>query len=209
MWGVLWDALFPHRCPSCGGLVASEGFCGACEEWAEPLTEEVEALDVPVRAAFVYEGAVRDALVRFKNSKRPQAGRTLARLALLIWLEEPPGEWDLVVPVGSHPQRVRERGYNPAAIVAQEISHRLHVPLGADTLVRSKAFRGQKGKGALQRRREVAGAYSVAHPERVAGKRLLLVDDVVTTGATVLECRRVLLEAGAADVDVWAVARAL
>lgn len=209
MLSALLDALFPRRCPACGQLVQEDGFCGPCSEWAEPMDEWVEAESVPVRAAFVYEGAVRDALVRFKNSKRLEAGRTLARMALLVWMEQGEVEADVVVPVGSHPARVRERGYNPAAIIAQEVARHTRLPLVADALRRSTSFRGQKGKGARQRKQAVVGSFSVPKPERVAGKTILLIDDVVTTGATVAECRRVLLEAGAQEVLVWAVARVL
>jgi len=111
------------------------------------------------------------------------------------------------VPVPSGRTSLRRRGYNPAAIVAYEVARALSLPLAATALERSPWFKGQKGKSAAQRIASMQGVYRVAQPDKVAGKAVLLVDDVVTTGATLAACSHELIEGGASRVICFALAR--
>ncbi len=116
---------------------------------------------------------------------------------------------DLVIPVPLHRRRLWWRGFNQAALLGAEVARRLERPLDLGTLVRSRATVSQTGRNRDERRRNIRGAFAVKRPRRVADRRILLVDDVMTTGATADECARVMLSAGASRVEVFTLARVL
>ena len=117
--------------------------------------------------------------------------------------------YDVVIPVPLHRARLHWRGFNQAALLGAAIAQRLARPLDAGTLVRTRATAPQTAQDHRQRRLNVRRAFAVRRPQRVANRRILLVDDVMTTGATADECARTLLEAGARRVDVLTLARAI
>lgn len=121
----------------------------------------------------------------------------------------PGGDYDLVIPVPLHPARLRWRGFNQAALLGLTISRRMQRPLEADTLIRIRATPSQTANDRRERYRNVRDAFVVKRPEKIAHRRVLLIDDVMTTGATVDECARTLLTAGARRVDVLTLARVL
>ena len=147
-------------------------------------------------------------LRRHKYGLDQAAGRALAEY-LGADLRIEPGAIDLIVPVPLHWRRLWWRGFNQAAILGEEISRRLQVPFDATAIVRKRATAPQTFGDHDARRRNVRRAFAVAKPARVAARAVLLVDDVMTTGATVDECARVLLAAGARSVDVFTLARVL
>ena len=114
---------------------------------------------------------------------------------------------DAVEGVPLHPRRKRERTYNQSALLAAEVARRLGVPVLEGGLARVKDTRSQTAMNSAERRANVRGAFAARDPSWIEGRRILLVDDVMTTGATVAECARVLDEAGAACVFVVSVAR--
>ncbi len=114
---------------------------------------------------------------------------------------------NLLVPVPLHTARLRQRRYNQAALLAISLARLTGRPLGLDTLRRWRATRPLEGLSMAERRMELTGAITVRREADVAGKRVLLVDDVMTTGATAHQCALALREAGAARVDVLTVAR--
>jgi ComF family protein len=140
--------------------------------------------------------------------------RALARpLADLVAEAPPPGlpvaGVDLLVPVPLHPQRRAQRGFNQAELLARRLARRWGKPHRADVLARVRLTRPQTELAPEERRANVRGAFLVRRPELVAGRHVLLVDDVLTTGATVEACVLALREAGAGPVGVVTVARAL
>jgi len=118
-------------------------------------------------------------------------------------------EHDVIVPVPLHRQRMRWRGFNQSALLAQSLGRRARRDVDVWSLARGQATRPQVGLGELQRRRNVAGAFVVRRPAAVDGRTVLLVDDVMTTGSTLNECARILLRAGVRRVDALVLARAL
>ncbi len=148
------------------------------------------------------------ALWAFKYHGRTDIGW---RLGTMLGMRCPfaPGEHDVVVPVPLHPARLRRRGFNQAWVLATPVARRLQVPIVGSRLRRVRPTASQVALPERDRRRNVRGAFVVVARRPVAGLRVLLVDDVFTTGATVAECARALSAAGAAAVDALTLARAM
>jgi ComF family protein len=187
-------------CDGCGTPFEFEtGFrCAAC-------TAEPRAFD-RARAACFYDDASRDLILQFKHADRVDLTPLLCS-----WLRRAAGELlaetQVIVPVPLHRSRLFKRKYNQAAELARPLAASMDVRYLADTLRRARDTGSQAGKSGSGRRKNVQGAFKVSHPERVAGKRVLIVDDVMTTGATLEACAKVLKRAGAVGVDVAVLAR--
>ena len=152
-----------------------------------------------------YEGALRKLIHLFKFDKVQPLAKPLGRLmAQAIPLER---QFDLIVPMPLHWRRRWSRGFNQSRLLAQEISKRWHVPVRS-AVRRVKLTPSQAGLTNAKRRANVRGAFRVTNKETLRGARVLLIDDVLTTGATASACARALKRAGAASVALAAVARA-
>jgi ComF family protein len=160
------------------------------------------------RAACLYDEASRDLILKFKHADRTDLARLFAR-----WISRAAAdllaEADAIAPVPLHRTRLLSRRYNQAAEIARPLARAHGCAYLPDALVRARRTETQGGKSGSGRRRNVAGAFEVpaGRAKRVAGKSILLIDDVLTTGATLEGCARALLRAGAARVDVAVVAR--
>jgi ComF family protein len=150
---------------------------------------------------------MRQAILLFKYGGRQSLARHLGRLmSEMVGGLFDPGQFDLLVPVPLHPSREQARGFNQAALLAEEVGRGWGLLVGYRLLRRVRATEAQSG-GRREREQNVRGAFQVARPDQVEGRRLLLIDDVLTTGATVNECAKALLAAGAAEVAVYTLAR--
>jgi ComF family protein len=163
------------------------------------------------RAATLHDGAVREAIHALKYSARPGLAAPLAELILSV---DPPlfrwQEYQALVPIPLHRVREAERGFNQAGRIARALSKSLGVPVQGGWLRRTRATPPLAGPGGYEERAlKVRGAFRARLPPDAAGCSVLLVDDVLTTGATTSEAARVLVEARAGRVDAVAVARAL
>ncbi len=196
--------LAPPVCASCGlPFEADPGpgaVCGECARATPPFAR--------ARAAFVYDEASRGLILSFKHGDRTDAAPAFGR-----WLMRAGAELlqdaQLVVPVPLHWTRLFQRRYNQAALLAHDLGARAGVLVSTGALVRRRRTPSQGKLGRSARRRNLAGAFCVPerHRAAVAGKRVLLLDDVLTTGATANACAKALLGAGAAAVDVLTLAR--
>lgn len=220
------DAALPSRCLLCGArgqgalslcpdcaaeMPRNEVCCARCAlplESPAPLCGRCVKREPAWNAAWVpfrYEWPLAQLESRFKFGGDLAAGQTLARL----WIASPPrsGLPEAIVPVPLHRSRLRRRGYNQALELAKPLARALGVPILRDGLRRTRATGAQTELTAIQRRRNVRGAFEArvgdAPPAHVA-----VLDDVFTTGATLTECAQVLKRAGIQRVDVWALARA-
>lgn len=163
---------------------------------------------VSARAAVKYDDGSRPLVLRFKHADQTQAVRVF-----LPWLRRVAApalqQADIIVPVPLHPFRLLRRRYNQAALLAQALGRETGIMYGSDILRRHRATPSQGHMGYKARLKNVRGAFSV-RPNRlpqVKGKTILLIDDVITTGATINECCLALQKAGAAAVHVAAIAR--
>jgi ComF family protein len=158
------------------------------------------------RACGVYEGALRASVLALKTE--PHVSTRLARLLFEAQRREPLHCATRIVPVPLHPERLRERGFNQAEMLARALAELAGLPIDYQTLVRvSHTGRHRAGMDARARLESVEGAFEVRRPRLIEGERVLLVDDVYTTGATVSACAATLKAAGAQEVLVLTVAR--
>jgi ComF family protein len=159
------------------------------------------------RAVGKYEGALRASILTLK--REPHVSARLGRLLFDAGRRAPLDVATRIVPVPLHAERERERGFNQATLLARALAMRSRLPLDEWSLVRAlHTPLHRAGMDARARRETVESAFRVERPRLVAGERILIIDDVFTTGATVSACARVLKDAGAKDVFVLTVARA-
>ena len=174
---------------------AESGLCARCAEMPPPFEH--------ARAALIYDRVSRRLLLPFKHADRIELSLLLIRLMAQAGAALLRGA-DVLVPVPLHRRRLFVRKYNQAALLARGLGRLADRPVAVDGLARVRATRSLGHKSAAERREEVEGAFSV-RPGRIsaiAGRRVLLIDDVMTSGATAAACANVLLEAGAKAVDV-------
>ena len=187
-------------CPVCAlPLAAPAPACGECLESTPPFAA--------AWAPFRYAHPLDLLEARFKFRGDLAAGRVLAELMIERAGEDAPAPPALIVPVPLHESRLRERGYNQALELAQPLARALGIPQRPGLLTRSQATPAQTGLDAKARRRNLRGAFEAA-PAAALASHVVLFDDVMTTGATLRECARVLRRAGVGRIDVWALARA-
>jgi len=228
---ALADLLIPPRCLLCAAPVpAGGGLCADC--WGRlsflgpPLCQrcglpfEVEGVEASLcgscllspprfrraRSVVRYDRVAKDLVLGFKYADRtgraPHFARWMARAGRDLL-----DQTDLIVPVPLHPWRLFRRGYNQAALLANGLARETGLPCCPDALSRVRNTVRQGHLGRLDRRANLQGVIRIARPAAVAGRQILLIDDVLTTGATVEECAQVLLAGGAAAVDVLTLAR--
>src|SRR6478672_3980860 len=193
-------------CARCGLPFAygdSSAYCGRCLADPPPYDR--------LRAAVAYGEIARAVVLKLKYSGRPGLAETLARLMQrhVPDLARAAGEGEaLLVPVPLHRWRIWKRGYNQAALIASALSRRSGIAVAPDILRRKRATPPLKGLGRRERALAVRGAFEVTEAGRkaLAGRPVILVDDVFTSGATAGACARTLSRAGAASVDIlcWA-----
>lgn len=228
------DLVLPPRCLRCGDAVlGADELCALCwreVRFIEPPLCDVCGYPLPrplpgraicgacaaerprfdrARASVAYDDGSRDLILAFKHGDRIENVGLFAR-----WMCRSAADLlaaaDVIVPVPLHRWRLLKRGFNQSALLARAVSRRSGVAWLPDTLVRQRATRSQQGLGAAARRANVTGAAFAVEPggrPLVEGRRVLLIDDVLTTGATLGACTAVLRRHGAAGVDVLTLAR--
>ena len=228
------DLLYPRQCVGCGGSspetfryicwdcwsdasLVEPPFCSLC---GDPVAGAVEhgfvcyscsaqrpAFDA-ARSAARYDGVVGESLRMLKYEKALWIAPDMAELLHRCLEAEYPGQWfDFIVPVPLHHVRRRGRGYNQSAVLARELSRRIGRPVQPGMLRRIRPTATQTNLTAADRQSNVASAFQYRRKEWLAGRRVLLVDDVMTTGATVNACAKALKKGGAESVHVVTVAR--
>lgn len=231
------DFIYPPRCPACGDSVGEQGgLCHACWDElvipAEPSCRLCQRpfgesgpkhgaicapclADPPVHdgisAGTLYGETARKLILALKHSRRIALAPMLGRLIAARIPETGAGENRIIVPVPLHRQRLRQRGYNQAALLGRELEKLGHGKLVVDALVRTKPTPSLGGLEAKARKKVLAGAIAI-NPKAKAdldGANILLVDDVLTSGATSSTCVKVLKRAGAKTVRIACFARVL
>jgi ComF family protein len=210
-WPSLIALLAPERCAACDGALVDEepgdarsAFCGACSILLEPTELSHRGLPVGAPAAFLYGGPLADAIQKMKYGGRTDLARPLSRL-LVERAVAYAGSVERVVPVPLHASRLRQRGVNQSALLARPVARALGVPFDPFWLVRVRPTREQAGLDRDARSHNLRGAFAA---RGMRAQRVLLIDDVRTTGATLAEAGEALLRAGCVEVHGLALARA-
>ncbi len=208
----LLELLFPPKCVLCGKLLGADetDLCHGCRIDGPvcPVSgNKLSFLDSWV-AVWHYEGFVRKSILRFKFYGRRGYAHAYGRLLAMKIQQEYPQGFDLITWITTGTFRRFRRGYDQVQLLANAVGQELGIqPVRLLKKVRNNRPQSRI-QGEAQRRANVLLAYKVISPERIQNKRILLLDDVITTGATVGECARILLTAGAREVHCGAVARA-
>ncbi len=231
------DILFPPRCHFCKAFIPDAGaihLCAGCLEACALIRSPLcKICGIPfltagdfdhlcggcitepprftaARAAALFDGPVRELIHRLKYNGRVQLCRPLG---LLVGQQLGPFaeavSADMIIPVPLHIKRLRQRGFNQAVLLGEILAREWRLPLSCRNLRRIRWTEPQINLSAAERVANVRGAFAVSEPALLRGKRIILVDDVFTTGSTVAECTRVLFKAEAAEVCVVTVARAV
>ncbi len=205
------DLLFPPKCPFCTRVLDRPGVCAGCESTL-PWTEESDSLwglpgGLRCAAPLWYEETAREGLLRLKFQGAAGAAEPLGGLIAQCAAERLSGEFDTVTWVPVSRKRLRRRGYDQAELLAKSACRRWDTrPVRLLEKIRDNPAQSSLTEEAA-RWENVRGVYRAAEPEVIRGRRVLLVDDICTTGATLAECAGVLRSAGAAEVVCAAVAR--
>jgi ComF family protein len=232
----LFQFLLPSQCHCCEKFLdeGQKGICSDCLaeiHWIEPpfcsvcgtpfVSKEVRSHPcmscltkrkyfTMARALGAYHGFLQEAIHRWKYQGKvtltPFWGEWMTEGLYRYW---DPKHLDLLIPVPLHKERLRDRGFNQALLLVKELSHRTGIPYRKRLLQKIKPTLPQVNLSGTEREKGVRGSFQIVGTKDLEGKTILLVDDVYTTGATVNECSKVLLAAGAERVDVFTLAHTL
>lgn len=231
------DVIFPPQCLGCAEILHPQSgqlFCPVCKEKIKFITGNLCPIcgrayfDSPAeshlcgnclgnkpyfscaRAVASYETLILETIHQFKYGRNLSIGSALA--SFLADFSFPDFEFQvssLIVPVPLHIKKLRERGFNQSLILANALGEKQRIPVNFSLLKRRKFTLTQTGLNRTEREKNVKGAFAVSDKKKVAGKNVILIDDVYTTGATINECAKTLIKAGAQKVAVLTLARVL
>ncbi|MFH1228180.1 MAG: ComF family protein [Planctomycetota bacterium] len=227
LWNNLLDIIYPRYCLECGkNLASTEHFylcleciskitfvnqfnaCPKCGLDLGPYTEgNVLCRDCAIHkprfdkafAVARYDGIMRNVILKLKYQKDKPLAVPLSRLAAKT-IEESKEKTDLIMPVPLCRTKLKERGFNQSKLLAEGVANILKIKLSSDNILKIKETRDQAGLDGSARRENLKDAFSVSRPSEIKDKKVLLVDDVLTTGTTISEISRVLKKAGANKV---------
>lgn len=229
--GLIMDGLLPRHCVMCGTCSGAQNLClpcaaelprngHACQLCALPLVHPADRICghclaktppwTSTTAALLYRFPVDQLVCRFKFGRNLPCGQILGREmihAVRYGVESMP---DCIIPVPLHRSRHFLRAFNQADLLARQLGKELGIPVHGSFLRRCRHTRAHSGLDAASRRKNIRGAFACKAPasRQAMLQHVALVDDVMTTGATLSECTRVLKKAGAANISVWVAARA-
>jgi ComF family protein len=222
-WKEFLDLIFPRNCPQCGRALFDfePCLCMICQgslpvanfhlrPYDNELTVKIQGLTkinrVIAYLRFSKKGNSQKLLHQLKYKNKPEIGEEMGRLyGLLLTQNGYQGEWDVIVPVPLHPMKQKRRGYNQSEKFAEGLSKTLSVQV-KNLLERKKFTETQTKKSRLERLENVDEVFGLKQGEAIVGLRILLVDDVITTGATLCACSNILLANGAKHVDLATIA---
>jgi ComF family protein len=231
------EVVFPPQCLGCSEIlypVNGQIFCPACGDKIKYITGDICHIcgttfpDSPAqshlcgdclenktyfsyaRAVFSYENFVLNAIHQFKFKRNISVGEILASfMAGFSFPDIDFADYSLMIPVPLHIKRLRERGFNQSLVLARAVGKKRQIPVNFSVLKRRRFTLTQTGSNREERKENIKGAFEVTDPKKIAGKNIILVDDVYTTGATMNECAKTLTKAGARKIAVLTLARVL
>lgn len=231
------DVIFPPQCLGCAEILHPQRgqlFCPACKEKIIFITGDICPVcgtifpDSPAkshlcgnclenepyfscaRAVVSYETIILNAIHQFKYGNNISVGALLASfMADFSFPDVDFTDYSLIIPVPLHIKRLRQRGFNQSLILARALAKKWQIPVNFSLLKRHKFTLTQTGLNKAERNKNIKGAFEVSDKKNIAGRNVILIDDVYTTGATINECAKTLIKAGAQKVTVLTLARVL
>ncbi len=237
IWEQILNCLLPPRCMRCGKILkCNTGLCSDCFSEINFITEPYcykcghpfEFMEEHggkllcgrclkrkrsffrlSRSAFAYDEVSKNLILNFKFHDKTENARILAQMMFVAGKDIFDAGIDVIIPVPLHYTRLIKRRYNQSALLANELSELSGIKADNLSLIRHKKTRPQVELSGMERQRNVRDVFSVKCPEQIKGRRVLLIDDVLTTGATLRECARALHKAGAKSIDTLTAGRVL
>ncbi|WP_226389751.1 ComF family protein [Penaeicola halotolerans] len=219
-WEDFLSLIFPRTCKGCGNSLYNfeEVLCGICESKLPIISEENESLrsrmlrkfyglvriaEVAVFLKFTRKGTVQRLMHQLKYKNSPEIGHDLGRRFGKEMLKNGAfADYDLIVPVPLHPKKQYKRGYNQSEAIAKGMSEVMNLSLSKDALLRRKFTESQTRKSRFDRYQNMNDVFHVKSAEIFAGKKVLLVDDILTTGATLTACAQQLEKVGTSEISI-------
>lgn len=212
MLDYILELLFPTACGFCD-KICKEPLCKKCELKLKKYEINLirknknmyfnESIHV-----FRYEDIIRDKIISYKFYNNAYIYKTFSKIILknkkICGFFE---KYDIIIPVPIHRKRKLERGYNQTELIAQEIAKHTHLKLEKNVIYKQKNIISQSELNKNNRKQNVKNAFEVKNKEKIINKKILLFDDIYTTGSTVNECSRILKIAGAKKIDVLTIAK--
>lgn len=203
------EFIYPKTCGMCN-KISNSYICNKCKL---KLKNQVVANTVvydgkyfdSITYLFRYEGEIREKLLEYKFKEKSYLYKFFAQIILNNCKFK--NNYDIILPVPIHKKRKAKRGYNQSSLIAREIANEIKIEYGKNILIKNANNSPQSTLNKTQRIKNVLGIYSVKNCEKIENKKVLLIDDICTTGSTVNECAKVLKQNGASRVDVLTIAK--
>lgn len=209
---TILNLIYPNVCGFCGDI-NKENICTECSKKIEKykiLRIEKSTNQYIEKQCFIYkyEGEIREAILKFKFQEEAYLYRTFAEMILdNLEVCEYIKTFDVIIPVPIHRKRRLERGYNQSELIANEISKQLRINIERNILIKIRNNPKQSTLKLEERKNNVKNAYEARENQKIKNRKILIIDDIFTTGNTVNECAKKLKEAGASKVSVLTIAR--
>lgn len=208
----VFELIFPSVCGFCGKL-DKNSLCARCKNKLEKeLKERIEMVQDRnfsyLVYLFNYNGIIREKIIAYKFNDMAHLSSTFAKF--IIKNKKICGflrKYDIIVPVPIHNKRKKERGYNQSELIARNIADFTQLELASDVLMKTKNNTAQSSLNKADRQNNVKNVYGIKNAEKIKNKRVVLIDDIYTTGSTVNECSKILKNAGASEIAVLVIAK--
>lgn len=198
------DLVFPPTCEICGKV--GDFLCDNCSKVLKEY--RIESIEKDKIFVYKYRGLIRELILKYKFREKAYLSSLFSELLLknkrICKIIK---SYDIIIAVPLNKRRKLERGYNQSYLILKEMAKRMDFNLQENILKKIKNIKPQSGKGYKQRHEDIKGVYIVENINKVTGKKVLIFDDVYTTGSTMQECKKVLLKAGAKRVTIFALAK--
>lgn len=213
MINFVLDLLFPPKCGFCG-KINTDYLCKKCEIKLQNLKPKQEIQKIKKHNfsyhiyGYLYKAEIRSKIIDYKFNDKPELSHTLAKLLLnnkkiCGFLEN----YDIIIPVPMYPKKQIQRGYNQSDLIAKELSKNVSIDYANDVLYKYRPTKMQSSLDKKSRQNNVKGAYNCKNQQKINGRRVILFDDIYTTGSTAEECSKVLKQSGASEIAVLTIAK--
>lgn len=204
--------IFPNVCGICG-KIDKNSLCPSCRVKLKPILkakiQKIRGKNFLYLAyLFEYSGIIREKLISYKFRDHSYLDKTFSKIIIknkkiCRFIKK----YDIIIPVPIHKKRFRQRGYNQSELIARKVSQALEIPMETGILIKDKNNIAQSTLTKMERMQNAKNVYSVSNPSKIKNKKILVIDDIYTTGSTAEECSKMLKQAGASEIAVLVIAK--